>query len=490
VIGEAPPGVADEPAVAATLDAPRAPVGWPAWRLRDAIVAGELGVREVVEAHLERLEEVEPWLHATAFVRREQAVREAGELEARLARGERPGPLWGVPATVKDIIATAGTPTECGSAAFAGNIPAVDAVAVGRLRAAGAIVIAKTRCPEFAFGMTTPGTRNPWGPHSPGGSSGGEAALLAAGASALGIGTDYGGSLRWPAQCCGVLALRPGLGAVDGTGQLPERGGALDGRPGTPGPGSVQRRFQVVGPIARGVRDLAIALATIGGRGLPAAGLAGGDSGGLEWPRVGWLLGEDSQRVGADAQGAVRAAAAALAGAGLSVEEAPGCLDGLHVAFNELRDTDRLLDLIAAVGTRRDRLGPAAAHSLAAAPISGADPQPLREKIDELCDGVRVALGRTPVLIAPVAPAAACRLDGSELVDGELLAGFALMAQCRAVSALGLPALSIPVARDRRGLPLSVQVIAGPGREDLVLAVGGRLERLLGGWIQPPWKGR
>ncbi|HEX3875009.1 MAG TPA: amidase, partial [Solirubrobacteraceae bacterium] len=324
------------PRAEATLDAPRAPVGWPAWRLRDAVIAGELGVREVVRAHLDRLDEVEPWLNAAAAIRRESALAEATDLETRLAGGEQPGALCGVPVTVKDVIATAGTPTACGSPAFAGNVPEVDAVAVGRLRAAGAIVIAKTRCPEFAFGVTTPGTRSPWGAHSPGGSSGGEAALIAAGASAVGIGTDYGGSLRWPAQCCGVLALRPGAGALDGTGQLPGRGGRMDGRPGAPGPDSVQRHFQVIGPIGRTVRDLAIVLATLGARQLPAAGPqeAGGDSGGLRERRIGWVPGEDSERVGDDARAALAGAVGALADAGLNVEPAPGSLDGLHVAFN------------------------------------------------------------------------------------------------------------------------------------------------------------
>jgi amidase len=484
-----------EPFAAATLGPPQPPVLWPAWRLREAIVGGEYTAREVVEAHLRRLDEVEPWLNATAFVRGDAALAEADALQAGLDAGERPGPLCGVPITVKDILATAGTPTCLGSLAFAENTPAVDAAAVARLRAAGAIVIAKTNCPEFAFGVTTESvaqgvTRSPWGAHSPGGSSGGEAALVAAGASALGLGTDYGGSLRWPAQCCGVLALRPGVGAVDGTGQLPERGGRLDGGPGVPGPDSVQRQFQVVGPIARTVRDLALVMATLGGRELAAAGPQATDGGSGSLPgglRIGWVGGEDSQRVGPDARAALSAVVQALESAGLALEEAPGSLDALHVAFNELRDTDPLADLVAAVGERRGLLGAAAARALAGAPVSGADPRPLRIRIVELRDRVLAQLERTPVLIAPLAPVAACGLDGTATVDGATLAGFELMAQCRAVSATGLPALGIPVGHDRRGLPLSVQVIGGPGGEGLVLDVGVVLERLLGGRREPPW---
>jgi amidase len=486
-----------EPFAAATLSPPRAPVGWPAWRLREAIVNDECSAREVAEAHLDRLDEVEPWLNAAAFTRREAALADADRVQVELDAGHPPGPLCGVPITVKDILATAGTPTCVGSRAFAANTPRFDAAAVARLRAAGAVVIAKTNCPEFAFGVTTDSvahgvTRSPWGAHSPGGSSGGEAALVAAGASALGLGTDYGGSLRWPAQCCGVLALRPGVGAVDGTGQLPERGGRLDGGPGAPGLDSVQRQFQVVGPIARTVRDLALAMATLGGRELRAAEpqTGAGASGALACElRIGWVGGEDSQRVGPQARAALATALAALEAAGLELEEAPGSLDGLHVAFNELRDTDPLADLVAAVGDRRGLLGPAAARTLACAPVSGADPKALRIRIVELRARVLAQLERTPVLIAPLAPAAACGLDGTATVDGVVLAGFALMAQCRAVSATGLPALSIPVARDRRGLPLSVQVIGGPGGEGLVLDVGLVLERLLGGRQEPPWTG-
>jgi amidase len=475
----------DELFPAASLRAPRDPVGWAAWRLRDAVVTRELGIEDVVSAHLARLEEVEPTLGAAVFVRRDAALREASDAQALLDDGAEPGPLCGVPITVKDIIATEGTPTRCGSGAFAGNVPEVDAVAVQRLRAAGAIVIAKTNCPEFAFGITTENeahgiTHSPWGAHSPGGSSGGEAALVAAEASALGIGSDYGGSVRWPAQCCGVLALRPGAGAVDGTGQLPERGGRMDGRPGTAsGPDSVQRQFQVIGPIARTVRDLAIAFGVLGGRGVVAGA---GDL------RIGWLTTVDGSRVAPDVESAVRAVAAELSAAGVAVEEATGTLDGLHSAFNELRDTDPLADLRAALGTRRALVGAAASLLLDAAPVSSADPAPLQQKLAHRRARVLERLQRTPVLVLPVAPAAACGLEGTALVEGELVAGFGLMAQCRAVSALGCPALSIPVVRDRRGLPLSVQVVAGPGQEGLVLSVGLVLERLLGGRQAPPWR--
>ncbi len=485
----------------ATLPPPREPVGWPAWRLREEVASGRLGVVDVVQAHLDRLDEVQPWLNAVVAVRRGAALADAEAIQSRLDAGQAAGPLCGVPFTAKDVVATAGVPTCCGSAAFGGNVPEVDAVAVGRLRAAGAVLIAKTNCPELAFGVTTDNetygaTRSPWGFHSPGGSSGGEAALLAAGASALGVGTDYGGSLRWPAQCCGVLALRPGVGAVDGTGQLPERGGRMDGRPGPAyGSDSVQRHFQVIGPLARSVADLATALAVM--QGADPAAVSSAFTGSnpirpelLEGVRIGWVSREDTQAVGAGVSSVLRAVVSGMSVAGVATEPVEGLLDGLHGIFNALRATDPMNDLRAAIGLRSGCLGAAARAVLDTAPQSSADPAPLWASLRRRRDEVMAQLAVTPVVLFPVSPAPACDLEGSGDVDGQHVEGFALMAQCRAVSALGVPALSIPVGSDRHGLPVAIQVLASPGGEQLLLLVGRMLERLYGGRQEPPWLDR
>ncbi|MDX6254207.1 MAG: amidase [Frankiales bacterium] len=468
----------------ACVPAPLPPVGRPAWWLREAMSSGRLGVREVVQAHLDRLAAVDPWLNAAAAVPADAALAEADRLQAELAAGAAPGPLFGLPFSVKDIIATAGVETSCGSAALRGNVPSTDAVAVRRLRAAGAILVAKSNCPEFAFGVTTDNlvsgvTRSPWGLHSPGGSSGGEAALVASGASAFGVGTDYGGSLRWPAQCCGILALRPGLGTVDGTGQLPEADGRVDGNAGPPGRTSVQRTFQVVGPLARNARDLALLLAVLSDRRVELPGP-------VRDLRIGWLDEDPDQHVGSDVQSAVRETAAALGAYGLAVQRTPGVLDGLHDAFNALRATDPMADLRAAVADRAGLLSPFVRGVLEAG-ASPEDQKPLWQRLLRLRARALAQLADTPVLLLPVAPASACDLEGNAEVDGERVAGFALMAQCRSVSALGFPALSIPVGSDRHGLPISVQVVAAPGREDLVLQVGLLMEELRGGWQPPPW---
>lgn len=490
MIGAATPAVTSWPIPSPQLRAPAEPAGWPAWRLRDAVAAGELSPGEVVAAHLDRLAAVNPVLNAATSICHDQALADAATVEQGLVASGRPGALCGVPFTVKDVIATANVPTRAGSAAFADNVPQRDAAAVARLRAAGAIMIAKTNCPEFAFGVTCRNklhgeTRNPWGAYSSGGSSGGEAALVAAGASALGLGTDYGGSLRWPAACCGVTALRPGLGAVDSSGQLPERGGRMDGSATAPtGPDSPQRRFQVVGPIARSIRDLEIAYAVIAGLAAPPAGPALAEVAFAAVPDL------DDGPVDGDALSGLTLAVDALRDAGHSVQNAGGALDGLHSAYNALRATDPLADLRAAIADRTGLVDTEAAAILAAAPSAAPSDDDLAQRqaaLDLLRVGVWDRLRHTPVLLLPVAPAPACDFEGRAQIGDRVLNGFELMTHCRAVSALGFPALSVPVGLGFSGLPISVQVVTGPGQEALALAVGSLLERLLGGTQTPPW---
>lgn len=173
----------------------------------------------VLEAFADRLMRTNAALNAVIASRLEDARLEAIAVDERLQAGRPVGPLAGVPFTVKDVLATADLPTTCGSKVLAEHRTAGDATVVSRLRRAGAILVGKTNCPEFAFGVDTVNdlhgrTRNPLGNFTPGGSSGGEAAAVAAGMSALGLGTDFGGSVRWPAQCTGIVGLRPTIGAL------------------------------------------------------------------------------------------------------------------------------------------------------------------------------------------------------------------------------------------------------------------------------------
>ena len=208
----------------------------------------------VTEAVLARAEQVGPALNIFALPMADAARTRARAAEAAVMRGDTLGPLHGVPITIKDNVPIAGLPLANGSAAFADLVPAADAAVVRRIRAAGAIIIGKTNLPEFAHKVLTDSpvygvTRNPWNlAHTPGGSSGGASAALAAGVAPLAVGTDGGGSIRCPASCTGVVGLKPTLGRVPSE-RVPD-GFA---------------NFSFIGPMARSVGDAALLLSVMAG---------------------------------------------------------------------------------------------------------------------------------------------------------------------------------------------------------------------------------
>ena len=225
-----------------------------ATELAGRIQKKELSPVEVVEAHLERIEAVNPRLNAVVCLD-DRAMDRAREAEVALARGETWGPLHGVPFTTKDCFDTEGVKTTRGSKLFEDYVPSSDAVVVRRLKEAGGIFVGHTNMPEFAFWWETGNkvygrTANPWNAHCTcGGSTGGEASAIAAGLSPLGMGTDVGGSIRQPSSFCGIVGLKPTHGRIPLTGQWPE----------------VMLRYMHVGPLARTVRDVALALSVLCG---------------------------------------------------------------------------------------------------------------------------------------------------------------------------------------------------------------------------------
>ncbi|MEU9448888.1 amidase [Streptomyces sp. NPDC048277] len=223
-------------------------VWMPGHEMAAAIRAKELSPTEAVTAVLEQLDKVEPGINAFVTVVREQALEQAKEAEARIARGDELGPLHGVPITVKDLTATEGVRTTFGSAAFRDYVPEHDDIAWSRLKGAGAILIGKTTTPLFGMlGITesdlTGRTSTPWAAptHTSGGSSGGAAASVACGVAPFAWGSDGGGSIRVPAACCGVVGYKPTPNLVPG-GESPFETSA------------------VVGPLTRNVRDAALLL--------------------------------------------------------------------------------------------------------------------------------------------------------------------------------------------------------------------------------------
>ncbi|MEZ5283726.1 MAG: amidase [Vicinamibacterales bacterium] len=289
----------------------------PAVELARLVADGQLSAAELVQAHLDRIDRVNPRLNALVDVRADAALAEARAQDAAAARGVPRGPLGGVPVTVKSAIEVAGLRCETGSPARRGIVATQDAVVVSRLRAAGAIVLGTTNVAEMLMAYESDNplhgrTISPWDPsRTPGGSSGGEAAAIAAGCSAGGIGSDGGGSIRVPAHFSGICGLKPTPGRIPATGHQPP----------CLGPFSV---IGCVGPMARTVADVQQLFDVLTGWDDVdpyATPLAAGGSASLAGTTVAVFEDDGEHPVTAGTQAAVRAAAQALSDAGLEVTD-------------------------------------------------------------------------------------------------------------------------------------------------------------------------
>ena len=445
--------------------------------------AKETSAREVVEAHLDRIDAVNGELNAIVNLVDERALGDADQID-RLTAPEREAlPLAGVPFTVKDVIATAGVRTTAGTPVLKNWVPRLDATAVRRLRDAGAILIGKSNCPEWAMFPYTRNslfgeTKNPLGPVTVGGSSGGEAAAVASGCSTLGVGTDFGGSLRWPAHCTGLFALRPTAGRLPGTGQLPTP--SLD-EPLIPNEVTLQGRMQVMGPLAHSVEDVEVAIRVMAGPdgrdpfAVPAPFLSVESTtvkGALVWE------GPRDPVVDDDVKMTVQRAADGLQGRRIRMKDlmvAP-MLERAVTLYSELRDTDRLQDVRRLTRGRENELGEDVRAAIAAAEeAERRDPNPDRALLWEERDRLRAALldllGAERVLLMAVATVAPYALDGpAPTVGGREQSMWDVLAPSRLISLFGLPAASVPFGSNADGLPIGVQIVGPPFREDLVLA--------------------
>lgn len=461
---------------------PADPTAWSATEIAAAVHARRVSAVDVLAAHRARATRHAD-LRALVATDWAAAQQTAERTDRVIAACESAGPLAGVPFTVKDVITVAGLPATAGSVALRDNWPTHDATAVSRLRAAGATLIGKTNCPEFAFGTTCDSplfgrTGNPIMPgRSPGGSSGGEAACVATGMSALGLGGDYGGSLRWPAQCTGIVSLRPTPGRIPGSGQLPGAGGALGvGSVPLPSPASLQGQFQVIGPLARTVDDLELALRVCAGYdGIDPAAPVGTVPASATVPvadlRVGWSDGVHIGPVRREIAALLGAIATGIGGRVRTVTRLDGVFAGCLEAYSRLRDLDPLTDHLLAVAGREDAVAPEALRSLRATTVGDPRDRALawRGALAARAAALTV-FDQVDVVLLPVAGGPACWPDGTVDVDGTTIGGWQVMAHCRAVTLLGAPVVAVPVGTSTEGLPLSVQVIAAPWREDSALA--------------------
>ncbi|SNS96144.1 amidase [Rhodococcoides kyotonense] len=436
-------------------------VGRSARSIAAAVRAGEVTAREVVEDHLSVIDELNPGLNAIVTVCGTEALAAADSIDRARNQREVLGPLAGVPFTVKDTITTAGVRTTAGSRALASNIPMRDATAVAAFKAAGAVLVGKTNAPEFGasgltsndlFGTTASPLIADGVARSPGGSSGGESASVAAGMSVLGLGTDFGGSLRWPAHCTGLVAIRPTLGRVDTDGQIP--GVMFDGHV-LANPVTVHGAIQTIGPLARNLSDLELALDVLSQKSLAKIDSASVNPDTLD---IRWAPGDGTMPVDDEIIAAVSAAARAVDAKpydGIALERG-------NALFGALRATESHADIRALIGSESTDETPEG-------PVEHlwADRAMLiRQFLDEMGD----------VLVMPVASILAPPLGLEEFTVGSReLTWMDALASCRAISVLGLPSLTIPISKARNGLPIGLQIIARPWREADALAVAGPL---------------
>jgi amidase len=442
---------------------------WDAVELATAIRTRKVSSREAVQAVLQRLDAVNPALNAVTVLLADQALAAAERADAALKRGEQLGPLHGVPVTVKENIDQADQATANGVVAFKDLIAKVDSPPVANWRRAGAVIVGRTNTPAFSLRWHTDNdlrgrTYNPWArTRTPGGSSGGAAASVASGVAPLAHGNDLGGSVRYPAYCCGVAGIRPTLGRVPAYNAT-----ATEDRP------VGHQLMSVQGPLARRVADVRLGLAAMASRdprdpwwaGVPLDGPA------LGRPiRVALTVDPGRQGVHRAVAGAVRAAGLALAEAGYAVEEVePPAVDRVAanwatIVFNEMRHMT--LPYIQKYGG--DDLNRCTELILEGTPDVDVDRymRALAERTRHIREWM-VFMERYALVVGPVSTEPPFEV-GFDVKDAETTARV-LRAQrlLVAVNLLGLPAVSVPCGLTD-AVPLGVQVIGGRYREDLCL---------------------
>jgi aspartyl-tRNA(Asn)/glutamyl-tRNA(Gln) amidotransferase subunit A len=445
---------------------------------RAALASGRLSAVELTEAVLGRREEIDGVLNAYLHVDSDGALAQARAVDQRPAGR----PLEGIPVCVKDVIHVAGLPTTAGAAGWR-RMPAQDAGAVARLRAAGAVIVGKGNTNEFAYGIDG---RNPHhgdcrNPHDParvsGGSSAGSAVATATGTALAGLGTDTTGSIRVPAALCGLVGIRPTMGRVSRAGVVP-----------------LAWSYDTVGPLARTVEDAAILLGVL-------AGHDPGDPVSSDRPVPDYRPGEDPEVRGLRLGLAEELVELAEPGVAAAVHRAAGQLASFGAEIVELRFTR--LRHAAAIHRVVQVAEPSQVHAPWFEEQRERYSEPVRRLLEAgflipatrylaaqqarrlLIDDVATTMAGVDALLAPTTPVAAPRRDASTvLLGGEAQnMTLALLACVLPISQLGWPALSVPTGTGN-GLPLGVQLVGRPYSEPLLLRIAAAIERVL------PWPER
>jgi Asp-tRNA(Asn)/Glu-tRNA(Gln) amidotransferase A subunit family amidase len=462
----------------------------PAVFMAEQVRKKKISPAELVEAHLAQIEKLNPRLNAFAQVDAERARRAALDAESEVMHGETLGPLRGVPVSIKSALAVAGLRCESGTRLRAGFVPAQDAPLVARLRAAGAIVLGVTNTPELLMAWETDNllygrTNSPWDlERTPGGSSGGEAAAIAAGMSAGGVGSDGGGSIRVPAHFCGICGLKPTPGRIPAAGHFPVSAGpfALIG---------------VVGPMARTVADLKVLFEVMQG---PDVGDTCAAPVPVRWPseeetrklRVGYFEDDGRTLVTAETRAAVRNAAEALRGAGFQVErfQPKGLEEARQLWWKYFVVAGGML-LRPMFKGRESDLSPILKQFLE---WSAAEPALTAQTLldawiqrDTLRARFLAQMQQYPILLCPAAAIPAFRHgERSWQVEGKTVKYLDAWSYTEFFNLLGNPAAVVPVGSSSGGLPIGVQIVGRPWEEEQVLAVAAVLEQQCGAWKIPP----
>lgn len=463
----------------------------------------ELSSAELLQHYVERIDRLDGPINAFVTFDRERAAALAREADTARARGDALGPLHGLPMSVKDCFETAGLRTTCGVEGLADHIPQADADAVARLRAAGAIVFAKTNLPTFAadgqsFNPVAGTTNNPWDlGRSPSGSSGGAAAALAMDFTALELGSDISGSIRLPAHACGVLGLKPSYGLVPLRGHIP-------GPPGT----AAVADMNVAGPLARNADDLELAFGVLAG---PDAAM--GKAWELRLPpprastlgdyRLAFVLDDPACAIDRQVLDVLGGAIARLDATGAKLVDEPG-----PVALADAARVHRTLLMGVSCSGPSDEEFAAMQAAVGAGAGNGHDDRArhlrwltqtkrewnsVNEERARMRDRFAEFFAGFDALLCPVSPVVAIPHDhdpdmvGRRIrVNGQEREYWDQVCWIAAASACQLPAVSVPVGLTESGLPVGLQIVA-PYLEDLTaIDLARRIAEVIGGFVPPP----
>ncbi len=451
---------------------------------------GELSPIELVDAHLGGIEMLNPRLNAYVKVEAEGAVRQAREAEEQLRSHRTLGPLHGVPISIKSSIEVEGMPYEAGSRLRTGIVGKQDAPIVRRLRHAGAIILGVTNTPELLMAWESENllygrTNNPWDLScTAGGSSGGEAAAIAGGISAGGVGSDGGGSIRVPAHFCGICGLKPTPGRIAATGHFPQSAGPF-------------ALLGVVGPMARTVADLKLLFEVMQGPddGDPCAAPVP-----VRWPgpkeikktRIAYFKDDGRTPVTSETHEAVRTAVTALRHAGFVVEQfRPDGLEQARQAWWAFFGIAGGMLLQPLLSGREAELSPILRQFckwVAAEPVHTAETLlGAWMQRDLLRMKIFAQMQKYPILLCPVASIPAFKHGEREWkIDGKTVKYLDAWSYCEWFNLLGCPAVAVPVGNSAENLPIGIQIVGRPWEEEVALEVAAVVERECGaGKIAP-----